>query len=132
MLFKLNISVKLKRVLIVLLALVGFTLLYILNPTTQAFMPKCPFRLLTGLSCPGCGFQRALHALLHGRIFEAASYNLYLVYAGPYALALLIQDYFLPQKQKEKWMKVLEHKYVVYFYIYTFMIWLVVRNILKI
>jgi hypothetical protein len=29
-------------------------------------------------------------------------------------------------------MKVLEHKYVVYFYIYTFMIWLVVRNILKI
>ena len=30
----------------------------------------------TGRHCPGCGILRATHALLHGRIAEAASLNL--------------------------------------------------------
>jgi len=26
----------------------------------------CPFKKLTGIDCPGCGFQRSVIALLHG------------------------------------------------------------------
>jgi hypothetical protein len=34
-------------------------------------MPKCPFKMITGFSCPGCGIQRALYAIMHGNIKEA-------------------------------------------------------------
>jgi len=30
------------------------------------FLLPCPFRYLTGIDCPGCGFQRSLLALLKG------------------------------------------------------------------
>lgn len=46
------------------------------DPSVAAFFPPCPFHWLTGLYCPGCGSQRAFHALLHGRLLEAASDNL--------------------------------------------------------
>ena len=48
---------------------------YLMNPLDCKFAPKCPFWLLTGLKCPGCGSQRALHALLHGDILQAMRYN---------------------------------------------------------
>lgn len=49
-------------------------------------MPQCVFRRLTGWQCPGCGSQRALHALLHGRVAEAWSYNRLL----PFLIALAV------------------------------------------
>lgn len=52
------------------------------------FMPRCPFKWVTGLSCPGCGSQRALMALLGGHPVEAVSYNYILPLAVAY-LALL-------------------------------------------
>ncbi len=60
------------------------------------------------------------------------AYNLYLVYAGPYAGLLIVQDFFLSPKLKEKWIKVLEHKLLVRFYVYSFIIWLFLRNFLNI
>lgn len=41
--------------------------LFFFNPTSPAnqFFPKCPFRVLTGLQCPGCGSTRACYQLLH-------------------------------------------------------------------
>jgi hypothetical protein len=38
---------------------------------------------VTGLHCPGCGGTRAVYALLHGDILQAAAYNLYFVLALP-------------------------------------------------
>ncbi|MDX6307558.1 MAG: hypothetical protein QOI06_604 [Nocardioidaceae bacterium] len=35
----------------------------------------CPFRLATGLPCPGCGMTRAWVFLAHGRLGDAASAN---------------------------------------------------------
>jgi hypothetical protein len=31
----------------------------------------CPFKYLTGVDCPGCGFQRAVIALMQGHIHES-------------------------------------------------------------
>ncbi|MCM1178021.1 MAG: DUF2752 domain-containing protein [Clostridium sp.] len=42
--------------------------------------------MLTGLYCPGCGSQRAVHHLLNGRILQAVRYNVLLVAAVPYLL----------------------------------------------
>ncbi|MBE7178600.1 MAG: DUF2752 domain-containing protein [Mucilaginibacter polytrichastri] len=62
------------------------------DPALSGFFPKCPFHSLTGLDCPGCGSQRAVHELLHGRLLLAADYNLLLVISLP-----LLLTYFLAQ-----------------------------------
>lgn len=52
------------------------------DPSHYPF-PKCPLLLLTGLYCPGCGSQRALHALLHGQVVRAAGFNVLAVACVP-------------------------------------------------
>lgn len=54
--------------------------------------PKCMFRLLTGYDCPGCGSQRALHALLHGRVAQAWAYNPFVFFAVPAAVFYLVVE----------------------------------------
>ncbi len=54
---------------------VGAWVLYTFAPTAYAFYPRCVFRSLTGLDCPGCGITRAMHQLLHGNFEEAFRLN---------------------------------------------------------
>jgi len=49
--------------------------LYWFDPAETPLYPPCLVRLYTGLSCPGCGATRALHALLHLRLDEAWRLN---------------------------------------------------------
>lgn len=53
---------------------------------TVAPAPRCWFNALTGLQCPGCGSQRAIHALLHGHIAQAWHFNAALFFAVPLCL----------------------------------------------
>ena len=53
------------------------------DPSTFRWMPKCAVYHLTGYQCPGCGSQRALHALLHGQLTEAWDFNALFVAALP-------------------------------------------------
>ena len=55
------------------------------DPATAGFFPPCPFRAVTGLLCPGCGTQRALHALLNGNLPEALQLNALVVVSLPLA-----------------------------------------------
>jgi len=48
----------------------------------------CPFKKLTGIDCPGCGFQRSMIALLKGNLHE--SLELY-----PAAIPLIITFLFV-------------------------------------
>lgn len=48
----------------------------------------CPFRLLTGLDCPGCGLTRSVILAFHGRFVE--SYMVHLL-GIPLAVFFLIQ-----------------------------------------
>lgn len=41
----------------------------------QTFLLPCPFKAVTGIDCPGCGFQRSLNTLFQGNWTE--SYELY-------------------------------------------------------
>ncbi|MDE5732371.1 MAG: DUF2752 domain-containing protein [Bacteroidales bacterium] len=50
--------------------------------------------MLTGLKCPGCGSQRALHQLLHLNIAEAIEYNALMVFSIPILLFLLFANFF--------------------------------------
>jgi len=116
-------------VFVIFIIVLGGVVLYNLNPTQYWFMPKCPFKLITGLSCPGCGIQRAIHALMHGEIKEAIQYNYFLLYSGPYAASFLLV-WLMPQNSfRDKLKSMIENKHVVNFYIVTFSMWLVIRNI---
>ncbi|MCG2781895.1 MAG: DUF2752 domain-containing protein [Weeksellaceae bacterium] len=56
------------------------------NPENSQFFPKCPVKFITGLSCPGCGSQRAVHELLHFNFKKAFEHNALLVVSIPYLL----------------------------------------------
>ena len=61
----------------------------LLDPARHAIFPKCPFLMLTGgLRCPGCGSQRAVHALLHLEFKEAFLYNPLVIISIPFLLLL--------------------------------------------
>ena len=53
------------------------------DPSSSRLFPKCPFYVLTGLKCPGCGTQRAIHQLLHLNIGQAIHYNALMVASIP-------------------------------------------------
>ncbi|WP_374165755.1 DUF2752 domain-containing protein [Arcticibacter sp. MXS-1] len=57
------------------MAAAAVVLYYVFNPRLVSFFPRCPFHEMTGWSCPGCGSQRAFHALLHGNLREAVQHN---------------------------------------------------------
>lgn len=61
------------------------------------FFPKCPFLMLTGHRCPGCGSQRAIHSLLHGNVIHALRQNALAVIAIP-VIALSIATQFFPHR----------------------------------
>lgn len=58
-------------VLMTLLCVAGLVVLSLGHPSGYGWMPRCPFYVLTGLYCPGCGSLRATHYLLHGNLIES-------------------------------------------------------------
>ena len=66
---------------------VALTALYMFVEPSSGLYPRCPFKMLTGQSCPGCGTQRALHALFSGNPGEALRYNAALI---PFILLALL------------------------------------------
>ena len=58
------------------------------DPHDSGSWGYCPWKLLTGLDCPGCGSLRAVNDLTHGDVVAAASSNLLFVVAVPVAVAL--------------------------------------------
>ena len=49
----------------------------------------CPFYLLTGMKCPGCGVTRMVVSLLHFDLVSAFRYNAVLLCLLPFILYLL-------------------------------------------
>ncbi len=111
------------------------TVLYILtiiDPEKSVWMPKCLFRLLTGLQCPGCGGLRAMHALLHGDVVRALRYNWFIIYAISYLLLLIFERFFLKGDWQQKIRHFAENTYLVMFFALSCFVWFVVRNCLNI
>lgn len=71
----------------------GLALLYSIVDPAVTPMPRCPVKMLTGLDCPGCGSQRAIHSLLNGNFIAAWHYNPALILSIPVIIFLLIAHY---------------------------------------
>ena len=73
------------------LLLAGAAYLFVFEPGKSGFFPACPFRLLTGFTCPGCGTTRAMHEILHGHFAAAFMLNPLLLLALPFLLFALLR-----------------------------------------
>ena len=93
------------------------------DPTHSPIAPKCPFWLLTGYSCPGCGSQRAIHCYLNGEIFEGIRYNYLLLPAVIYVILLTI----LPTKGRLH--QKLTSTTACWIVLAVILIWWLVRNL---
>lgn len=78
-------------IIIWLFLLAGAAYLFVFEPGKSGFFPACPFRLMTGFTCPGCGTTRALHEILHGHFAAAFMLNPLLLFAIPFLLFALLR-----------------------------------------
>lgn len=109
---------------------VVLVMLYAFDPSQQVLAPKCVFRSLTGWSCPGCGFQRAVHALLHGHVLAAVRFNPFLLLCIPYVVLLAVAEWCLGAVRRSRWQHVLCGRKCVYLYLIAYVAWGVVRNVI--
>ncbi|MCU0352470.1 MAG: DUF2752 domain-containing protein [Cytophagales bacterium] len=103
---------------------------YVYDPVQQSrlFMP-CIFHKATGLHCPGCGGQRAVHQLLHGNVSQAADYNLLLVLALPVLAANTVVWMLNRTGHRNLRMRWLYHPRTTRILLWVVLLFWVVRNI---
>lgn len=111
---------------------VVLTLLYLFNPVETEYAPKCIFHAVTGLSCPGCGMQRFLHAFMHGNFLEAIRYNYMLIVLIPYLLLFGIERFILIGERQKRWNSIIEGRVISAIMIILAPSWFIIRNILHI
>ena len=71
----------LRPVGVAVIAVASVAVVAVVDPNEPGHYPTCPFLAVTGLFCPGCGSLRAVHALAHGDIGQAAGLNILTVLA---------------------------------------------------
>lgn len=77
---------------------VAAVVFFVCSPEAVPFFPRCPFHVLTGLQCPGCGLQRAVHSLLHLDLAAAFRHNALFVSVLPYVAFL-----GLASRRRHRW-----------------------------
>jgi len=110
---------------IVLIGLIYFSF----NPSKNAIFPKCPFFVLTGLKCPGCGSQRAIHSLLHLNYAEAFRHNALLVVSLPLIIILIYAEL---KREKSPHLYIRLHNTTfIWSYFVIVIAWWISRNIFQ-
>lgn len=115
----------------VILVLLGI-IYYFVSPMASGHPVQCPWRLLTGTLCPACGSQRALHALMHGHVLQALSYNYFFILSIPYALAAVLVSWYNVNHSLDWLKRWVFHRYTLYAYVGLFITWWIIRNVLGI
>lgn len=117
-----------RMILIIIAAFLALGCYYFFDPQQVTWMPKCPFRELTGLECPACGNQRALHALLHGNLGMAFSYNPFFIISSPYLFLLCISAWS-NKGRMARIKEMVQNRKVVNVYLIAICVWWVIRNL---
>lgn len=98
---------------------------FIFNPAEYAFFPFCPFYKITGWYCPGCGGQRAFHALLHGHFLDALSDNFLIFIMIPIVVLKMFQEF----TGKRTILYQLQSSYFAYGFLCFLVIFTILRNL---
>jgi hypothetical protein len=119
-----------KQIAIILVCILGIVVLFLVNPENTVWFPKCMFYHLTGLQCPACGTQRAIHQLMHLHFASAFRYNPFLLISLPYLLALFTVKCFAPENKLQRLRNFCHHSTTVIVYLILIILWWGIRNII--
>ncbi|MEG9326833.1 DUF2752 domain-containing protein [Salinimicrobium catena] len=115
------------------LLLLGLLLLVIygsFDPSESGYFPACPFYSVTGLECPGCGSQRAVHQLLNFEFLKAFKQNGLLVIAIPYVLFGFYLDRLAkPSEKIYTWKRKFYGKKAIYLVLGIICLFWIFRNL---
>ena len=114
--------------LIVAVVIAAIAVYKIFDPMESSIFPRCVFYSVTGLKCPGCGTQRALHAMLTGDFAAAWHYNAFLMVMLPVIVLLLGAEWL--RKRTPRLYVAVNSKWVVALVLVAVMAWWIVRNAL--
>lgn len=121
--------IKILIAAIVIVAAIAFIYIYTtFDPSADgSLFPRCTFKTLTGLDCPGCGSQRAIHALLHGNIIEALRLNALFVIELPLLALLALTSLFTDRFHRLR--RILVSRTFILILLATIIIFTIVRNL---
>lgn len=97
------------------------------DPAESVMFPRCIFHEMTGLSCPGCGSQRAIHALLNLDLGGALGSNALLVLSLPF-MALLVFAWLMRRRIPGLYAR-LGSRVVIWSVFAVIILWWITRNI---
>ncbi len=120
-----------RRSLVIVLAVAVLMLLgiiyYALDPSQSGVFPRCTFLSFTGYKCPGCGSQRAIHALLHGDVAAAFKFNALLLISIPWiGLCLFAEGVRL---RHPRFYDRVNAPLLIWLYLAMVLVWWLLRNI---
>lgn len=123
------------RISLIIILLVGLIVLLLVykyfDPLEFSFFPKCPVKHFTGLDCPGCGGQRAIHHLLNGDFKLAFFQNPLLFFLAPYiVLGFYLQLVPKPTFSELKIRKILFGHHAIYILLVIIILFSILRNII--
>lgn len=108
-------------------ALAAVVVVYALFDPAESHFPRCPFLTLTGLQCPGCGSQRAVHALLHADFAGAFRDNALLVISLPLVVLMLVAQ--VCRRSMPRVYNALNGRAVIWIVFVVIIGWWITRNI---
>lgn len=122
-------SPRRRAAIVAIIALVALVLLvvYAFFDPSKYFFPRCPFLMVTGWQCPGCGSQRAIHALLTGDFAAAWHYNAMFLILIPVIGLMLFSE-----AMRDRWPRLnrwLTSTAMVVVLVLLLAAWMVVRNL---
>ena len=101
---------------------------YYSNDPASAPSPKCVFKLITGWDCPGCGSQRAFHAILHGDFRAAWHFNPFVFFAVPAAIFYIAAEAM--RRRVPRLHAAANNPYIISAIVIAAVVYTVLRNIL--
>lgn len=119
---------RLLVIIMVLAVLLALGVVYFaLDPSASGVFPRCVFLSMTGYKCPGCGSQRAIHAMLHGDVIGALRYNAFLLTAIPWiALCLFAES---QRVRNPRLYARLNAPLLIWLFLAMVLLWWLLRNI---
>ena len=81
-------------ILFLLVAACGGVTLFFFSPFDSGWYPRCLFKSLTGIYCPGCGSTRACYYLVHGEFARSLRYHPLILPIIPVMIVLFIRFFY--------------------------------------